>query len=113
MHELGIAESILNKALDAATENNAASVKAIGLKIGAFSGVEPQSLEFALECIKAGTPANNSEINIEIIAASGVCGECGKTSAPDTFLSLCGHCGSPVMEIISGKELEISYVDVE
>ncbi len=113
MHEIGIAEGIMKRVLGAAADNKASAVTAIGIKIGTLSGVEPRSLEFALDCMKAGTLANDARIDVEIIAASGICDECGKTSMPDTFLSVCGHCGSPALEITAGKEFEISYVDIE
>ena len=113
MHEAGIAESVIKRALDVAKDNNALSVKAIGLRVGTLSGVEPGSLKFALDCVKADTPASGAEIDIEIVTASGVCNECGKISEPDTFLSVCGHCGAKVLEIISGKEFEISYIDID
>ena len=113
MHEVGVAEGIIKRVLDVAAENNAVSVKTIGLKIGSFSGVEPRSLEFALECLKADTLAKDSKVDIEFVIANGVCAECGKSSSPGAFLSVCTHCGSPLLEIVSGKEFEISYIDIE
>jgi hydrogenase nickel incorporation protein HypA/HybF len=113
MHELGVAESILKKVLDVAKQNNAATVTNVVIKVGTLSGVEPQSLQFALDCIKDGTIASNAIFKINIIKALGNCYACYKDSIPKTFFSICEHCGDPMMEITAGQELEIEYIDVD
>jgi hydrogenase nickel incorporation protein HypA/HybF len=113
MHEVGVANSILNTAIEAAKKNGAAQVLEVGVRIGALSGVEQHSLKFAFDAMKAGTIANKAEMVIEYIAAVGECSECGKQSTPDTFYSMCSHCGSPTLNIIAGKEFNIGYVDAE
>ena len=113
MHEVGVAQSIMEIVLDTARKNNAAAVKKVGIKIGALSGVEQFSLKFALEAIKEGSLAHDAVFELEYIPARGICGECNKESEPDTFFSVCSHCNSPALEITSGEEFEIAYIDID
>lgn len=113
MHEVGLAQEILKIAVDAAGQNGAVSVKKIGIRVGALSGVETSSLLFALNALKEDTAAKHAEIEIETVKALGVCGDCGAASTPDTFFSLCSHCGSSAVEIKEGAEFSVSYVDID
>lgn len=113
MHEIGVASSILEIVIKSAEDNEALAVTKVGLKVGALAGVDESSLEFALNALKEGTIAADAEFVLELIPAVGICGECGKESSPDTFFSICDHCNSPTLEIVSGKEFNISYIDIE
>jgi hydrogenase nickel incorporation protein HypA/HybF len=113
MHELGVAESILNTAIKVAEDNNAKTITKIQVKVGTLSGVEPYALQFALNAIKDGTIAQNADMEMNIIKAVGRCNACGKDSEPDTFYSICEYCNDPMLEIVAGEEFEIEFVDVE
>ncbi|GAB7141253.1 hypothetical protein RsTz2092_12190 [Deferribacterales bacterium RsTz2092] len=112
MHEVGIARSILDSVASAARKNGADAVKSVKLQVGSLSGVEASSLQFALDAVKAGTIATGAEFIIERVPAVGVCGECGKTSTPDTFFAVCEHCGNLSLDITAGRELKIDYIEV-
>lgn len=113
MHEIGVAESILKTITTEANKSGAKEITKVHIKVGGLSGVEPNSLSFALEILKANTMAANAEFEIERIKVVGICGECGKESNPDSHFSMCGHCGSPALEIVAGEEFEISYIDID
>jgi hydrogenase nickel incorporation protein HypA/HybF len=113
MHEVGVASSILSTVLDIAKQNNATKITRVGIKLGALSGVEQHSMKFAFDAMKADTLAADAEMLIEYVSAVGFCSECGRESTPNTFYSLCSHCGSPALEITAGQEFNISYIDVD
>ncbi|MDR2884232.1 MAG: hydrogenase maturation nickel metallochaperone HypA [Deferribacteraceae bacterium] len=113
MHEVGVAEEVLKTVLSIAKENNASKVTEVVLKLGSISGVSADALQFAFDAIKEGSIAEGAKFQIDIIKAVGVCADCGKESIPDTFFSICDHCGAPTLEIVAGKEFEIDYIDVE
>ena len=56
MHELSITQSILDISLKAAKEQHATRIRAIRLKIGAFSGVVPECVQMYLDVLAKGTP---------------------------------------------------------
>ena len=60
MHEMSIAQGIMDIALDYAGRNGARSIHEIGLRIGEMAGVVLESLEFSFRMIAKGTPAENA-----------------------------------------------------
>ena len=112
MHEVGVAEEIIKTAVKAAKDNKAEIPLKVGLSVGTLSGVEPSSLEFALEAIKGELGLSETIFEIEVVKAAGICGVCGKSSAPDVLFALCEHCGSPALELTDGTEFKILYIDI-
>ncbi|MBQ5502054.1 MAG: hydrogenase maturation nickel metallochaperone HypA, partial [Selenomonas sp.] len=65
MHEMAIAEGILDIALDYAKQNDAQKINEIGLLIGEMSGVEVDSLEFSFNMLVQGTMAEGAKLVIK------------------------------------------------
>lgn len=88
-------------------------VHRIVLRIGALSGVEPEALRFAFEAVTPGTPAADAELEIENIPARAYCRRCAEEfSAPDSFVFACPKCGAPAGEFRTGRELELSRMEI-
>lgn len=113
MHELGIATEALEQALARAQASGATRITGLGLRVGALSGVDPESLEFALEALLPGTLAAGAAVEIEPIAAKAHCPACGRDFAVATdFLLLCPDCGRPGTDFTGGRELHLSRIEV-
>jgi hydrogenase nickel insertion protein HypA len=112
MHEVGVAGEIIKTAKRIARENGAEKPGKVGLSVGTLSGVEPNSLGFALEAIKSEFELSETVFEIKVIKAEGICAECGKSSQPDAFFALCPHCNSPALELINGTEFKIEFIDI-
>ena len=69
MHEMSLAEGILQIVEDTARANAAAQVRAVLLEIGALSHVEEQSLRFCFDAVTRGTVA--ATVAGAAMAASG------------------------------------------
>ncbi|MEO0084007.1 MAG: hydrogenase maturation nickel metallochaperone HypA [candidate division WOR-3 bacterium] len=118
MHELAITQSILNQALKEAQKCNAKSIKKIKLKIGQGTAILPECVEFYFNIIKENTIANNCRLEIETVPVKAQCPKCKKiVNVPEKSLdfelwkfSCQCHQG---LEIISGQEMLIDYIDVE
>ena len=67
MHELAIAESIIETALDLLKKRNADRITEIGLRIGRLSDVVPDALEFGFDACKRETPLADAKLSIEKI----------------------------------------------
>ncbi|MDF2928325.1 MAG: hypA [Anaerospora sp.] len=57
MHEMAIAQGILDIAVQEATLNGAETITRIKLRIGEMTGVQPEALTFCFEALAAETPA--------------------------------------------------------
>ena len=113
MHEISIAESILDIVQAKAREQNASSVHLIKLRLGEFTTIVPEALEFAFEVARQGTLAENARLEIEFIPMVLHCVVCDATTQPEAGLHLiCEECGFP-LEIIAGEELQIEYIELE
>ena len=78
MHEMSIAEGILDIALDYAKQNDAKVVHEVGLILGEMAGVEMESLTFSWNLITKGTPAEGAELRVRHTPLVGKCSKCGK-----------------------------------
>jgi hydrogenase nickel incorporation protein HypA/HybF len=113
MHEMAIAQSVLDIAFGELQKNTASSVKKIKISIGEFSGVVRDALEFAFDVLKPGTPAGNAEIEIEVVAMTAECPNCGPVACRINDLNLlCPQCGRTV-RVTKGREMKVDYLDLE
>ena len=65
MHELGLAESILDLVREYVPEADAPRVERVTVRIGDNAGVVAESLEFCFQAGVAGTPYANARLAIE------------------------------------------------
>jgi len=113
MHELGITKRILDIALDAASQRGAHRVRTIHLKVGEWTAVDPDCIQFYLTEISRGTSAEGVALDVERIPLEAKCSSCGSPFRPENLTFRCPGCGAPDVEIISGRELYVEAVEVE
>lgn len=107
MHELAIAESVVSTVL----ERTGGRVSVVRLRVGRMSGVVPDALMFCFELAVAGTALEGAALEIEEQAGRGYCRDCeAEFPLRDAFL-LC-DCGSADVELLSGRELLVTSVEV-
>ncbi len=113
MHELSIAESIVDIIHRHVAHDRLCSVRSVGVKVGACSGVVPDSLEFSYQAITSGTPLAQSMLAFEHIPFVVRCRACSQESVNDDGIILCKACGSFDTAILSGRELEMKDIELE
>ncbi|HXH77586.1 hydrogenase maturation nickel metallochaperone HypA [Nocardioides sp.] len=107
MHELAIAESVVSAVL----ERTGGRVSVVRLRVGRLAGVVPDALMFCFELAAAGTALEGAALEIEERAGEARCRDCdSRFSMRDAFL-LC-DCGSADVELLSGRELQVTSVEV-
>ena len=113
MHELSIAMSIVDAALDEA-QRRAVQVTAVHLRLGALSGVVKDALLFSYEMACQDTPLHGSRLIVEDIPVVIFCAQCQQENTLNSVQSfICPECGTPTMDIRQGKELEVFAIEVE
>jgi hydrogenase nickel incorporation protein HypA/HybF len=110
MHELSIAEGVLEVTLRHARGRR---VAAVDLQVGHLRQVVPSALEFAFELVAKGTPAEGAELRMEVVPAAGRCRSCGGETALPGFPLACGSCGGLDVEVTRGEELRVESLDLE
>jgi hydrogenase nickel incorporation protein HypA/HybF len=112
MHEISMVESILEIAEAKAREQNAVSIQIIKLRIGEFTSIVPDALEFAFDVARQGTLAEHARLEIEIVPMLVRCVVCERESRLAQVRLVCTQCGFPLI-ILSGEELQIDYIEIE
>jgi hydrogenase nickel incorporation protein HypA/HybF len=113
MHELSIAMSMIDQIIEEAESRGGLKVEVVHLKLGIFSGVYKDALEFAYGISCEGTPLEGSRLAIETIPLLIHCPVCAKDLAPPSVYQLCcPECQTPAHEIVSGREIEVASLEV-
>jgi hydrogenase nickel incorporation protein HypA/HybF len=113
MHEYSIMQNALNAALREARLAGAARVHAIRLRIGVLSGVVPDALRFAFEALTPGTAAEGALLAIEEVPARFWCAACRREFVSANLFAECPDCHGPSGELRSGRELELTSMEVD
>jgi hydrogenase nickel incorporation protein HypA/HybF len=70
VHELSIAQSVVEIVERTARENGMDAVSGVALEVGRLSGVDADSLRFAMEAAAPGTMLEGAEVEIELTEGS-------------------------------------------
>lgn len=112
MHELSIANSILDIVREHVPPEQLSSVKSVKLKVGDQAGVVVDSLEFSFMALTADSPLRSARLDIEHVPFRIACNSCHVTSSSAGGFALCPQCGSGETEILSGMELRVVEIEL-
>lgn len=113
MHELSIAMSIVDAASEEARRLGATAVDAVYVRVGDLSGVVSDALRFSYELAAADTILASSNLVIEPIAVTVHCPTCDEERPVRSTQTLsCRVCGSPSAEIVKGRELLLTALEI-
>lgn len=113
MHEMALAENVLELILESARDQHFTRVKTVTLEIGQLAAVETDALRFCFEAVTRDSLAENAELIIIETAGVGRCRACGATVAMSEKYGLCASCDSPQLDIVSGDEMRVKELAVE
>jgi hydrogenase nickel incorporation protein HypA/HybF len=113
MHEMSIAQSVLEIVNDTLQQNPGSKLKKVVVKVGELVAVVPDSLQFCYQALTTDSPLEGSELVIEVIPVAASCQDCGKEFKVDSFFFVCPHCESAQVKVLSGQELQVSELEVE
>lgn len=112
MHELSIAQNIVEIVEEEAKKYESSKVESVILEIGTMSGVVPEALNFALTEAVKNTILEHTNFEINEIKAVFRCSSCGNEFSMNDLYGDCPECGNFFNDIIKGKELLIKSVNL-
>ena len=112
MHEMTIAQSIVELAEDVALKEGAALISSIDIEIGVLSGVVKEALTFAMEITTQNTKLEKARINYLEIAGRAYCNNCNTHFETNDLLALCPECHKADFKITEGKQLRIKSLTI-
>ncbi|MGK7873138.1 MAG: hydrogenase maturation nickel metallochaperone HypA [Xenococcaceae cyanobacterium] len=112
MHEVSIMEQTLEIALENARNQGAQKIHRLKMRIGAMSGVVPEALEFAFDVVTQGTIAQGAKLEIETVPVICYCSHCHLEFQPPDLFYECPQCGQLSPQILAGREIELTSLEV-
>ena len=113
MHELGIAEAVLDAIRTDAARHADVRVRKARVRIGELAGVDADALRFCFGAIIRETEFELLALEIEHCPRRQHCSDCRREFVVKDYDLRCPQCGSERGECIGGDELELAYLEVE
>ncbi|WP_243359600.1 hydrogenase maturation nickel metallochaperone HypA [Fundidesulfovibrio terrae] len=117
MHEMSIAQSILDIIQQEMEKNGLTRLIRVKIKFGRLTNTVPEALETGFMALTIKTPLESAVFELEEIPARYRCFKCGKEFSPEhtnRLLVPCPHCGEELgHSVLAGKELFIDYIEAE
>ncbi len=113
MHELSIAMSIVDFAQEESEQRNV-QITGIHVKLGALSGVVKDALLASYEMACFETPLQGSRLIVEEIPVVVFCPACNAQRAISSVqLFCCAECGTPVSDVVQGREMQVVALEIQ
>jgi hydrogenase nickel incorporation protein HypA/HybF len=113
MHELSIAVSIIDVAIEELERQGGGRVDAVHLKLGPLSGVIKEALLSAYELACEQTALEGSRLLIQEVPVEIYCAQCQAEQRVESIQEMsCCVCGTPSAQVVRGRELEIVAMEI-
>jgi hydrogenase nickel incorporation protein HypA/HybF len=105
-------QSMLEIALESAQAQGATRIHQLNMQIGEMSGVVPEAIEFAFDVCTQNTIAVGAKLKIEWLPVLCYCSSCQHKFAPKSIIYTCPECGTISRQILQGRELNLTSLEV-
>lgn len=113
MHEMALAEGVLQIVEDTIRDQTCKKVTQVRLNIGELSHVEPDALRFCFEAVVKGSKAEGAALNIIRVPGRAWCHDCGREVHLPSLGMPCPDCGGYKLQVTGGEELRVHDMEVE
>lgn len=113
MHEMSLAEGVVQIVEDYARRESFRRVKTVWLEIGRLSGVETEAMRFCFEAATRGTVAESAKLEILETPGSAWCLQCSEPVAVAARYDPCPRCGGYQLQVTGGTEMRVKELEVE
>ena len=112
MHEMSLAEGIVQIVETTAKANDASAVRAVWLELGVLSHVEQEALRFSFEVVKRGTVADGARLEIRTTPGRAWCMPCSEAVDLARLGDPCPRCGSHQLQVTQGDEMRVKEIEI-
>jgi hydrogenase nickel incorporation protein HypA/HybF len=113
MHEMSLAEGVLQIIEDAARDQGFGRVRTVRLEIGRLASVEPEALSFCFDAVVRGTRAEGARLEVIDVPGVGWCMDCGESVELAALYDACPRCGGYKVQTTGGTEMRVKELEVE
>ena len=112
MHEMSLAEGVLQLIEDAARKQQFEKVTTVWLDIGQLSGVEVDAMSFCFDVVTRDSIADGARLEIIALPGAGWCMKCAMTVPMAEVFGECPQCGGHQMQVTGGTEMRVKELEV-
>jgi len=112
MHEMSLAEGMLQLVEDGARRHAARAVTAVRLEVGALSHVEVDALRFCFDAVTRGTVAHGARLEVVATPGAAWCLPCCERVALARLGDACPNCGSHQLQVVQGEDLRVRDIEI-
>ncbi len=113
MHEMSLAEGIVDIIEEEALRRGFARVLQVRVAVGELGGVEPDALQFCFDAVCRGTLAEGARLCIERVGGQAWCMDCARAVALHERFGACPECGGFKLQMQAGDELRLLDLEVQ
>jgi len=113
MHEVSLAEGVLNVIEDYQRKEGFASVRRVRLEIGRMADVEIKALRFCFESVARGRVADGATLEIVEVPGQGWCVACRRAVPMQARFDCCPECGNFPLQVSAGTEMRVCELEVD
>lgn len=113
MHEMSLAEGVLQLVEDTARREGAKRVKLVVLEIGRLSSVQPEALTFCFDVVTRNSVAEGAALEIVDVPGAGWCMQCAATVPMAELYGSCPTCCSHQVQPTGGTEMRVREIEIE
>ena len=111
MHELSLAQNLLEIVTKSAEENNLIKVTTVSVVGGELGGIVSDALQFGFEISSAGTIAAGATLLYKELPALVRCGSCNHEFLWKTYGYSCPQCSHLGGAMFQGNEFYVEYIE--
>jgi hydrogenase nickel incorporation protein HypA/HybF len=114
MHEITLCQNAVEIMVQQARVHGASKVTAVWLELGAFSCVEPESLQFCFELVCRETLAEGCQLHLIMLPAQCWCGNCQQdVRLTNTQQMCCPQCSGALWPVNANDGMKIKRLEIE
>jgi hydrogenase nickel incorporation protein HypA/HybF len=107
MHELTLAESMMEIVESAAARAGVTKVTRVRLSVGALAHVESEALMYCCDIVSRSGVAEGARFEIERPPGRAQCNACGQNFVLDHLALGCPHCAAHNLLVLDGEQMKV------
>ena len=111
MHEMSLAQNILDIVLSTASQNNVKKIMTINIRAGQLRGIVPEQLEFCFGFVAKDTIVEGAKLQVNTVPITGKCKQCQNEFSVEEYKFICPQCNHEDIEILQGMELMVENIE--
>lgn len=113
MHEMALAEEVLQIVQQAARREGLRRVCTLWLEIGQLACVEPEAMRFCFDAVARDSVAAGARLEIVTTAGTACCEACSAAVELAALGDACPRCGSYRLRVTGGTQMRVREMEAE